>query len=89
MPILYENLTYEDILYHKAAYEHFDNAGKCLFEDWDIIGFEKSVLGCGDSYYLYMAEQIKRVPNLFGELNQEMPFLQFKESGQHYGYELF
>ena len=89
MPILYENLTYKDILHHKVAYEHFDNAGKRLFEDWDIIGFEKAVLGCGENRYMCMAEQIKREHNIFGKLNQEMPFLRFKESGQHYGYELF
>ena len=28
MPILYENLTYNDILHHKAAYECFDEIGK-------------------------------------------------------------
>ena len=36
--------------------------------------FEKAVLGCGDTYYLYLAEQIKNEPDLFGRLNDEMPF---------------
>ena len=44
MPVLYENLTYNDILHHQAAYECFDRAGKEMFEDWDIIGFEKAIL---------------------------------------------
>ena len=89
MPILYENLTYNDILHHKAAYECFDEIGKKKFENWDIVEFEKAVLGCGDTYYLYLAEQIKNEPDLFGRLNDEMPFLKFRENGQHYAYELF
>ena len=60
MPIPYDKLTYNDILHHQAAYECFDKAGKELFPDWDIIGFEKAVLGCGDNHYLFMAEQIKK-----------------------------
>lgn len=88
MPIPYDKLTYNDILHHQAAYECFDKAGKELFSDWDIIGFEKAALGCGDNHYLFMAEQIKKVPHLFGDLDKTMPFLRFREKGQHYGYEL-
>lgn len=90
MPIPYNKLTYKDILHHQAAYDCFDKAGKQLFpEKWDIIGLEKAVLGCGDSYYLYLAYKIRETPNLFGDLDQEMPFLRYREQGQHYGYELF
>lgn len=89
MPVLYENLTYNDILHHKAAYECFDNIGKRLFDEWNIEGFEKAVLGCGDNHFLYMAEKIKATPNLYGTLNDQMPFLKFREDGQHYAYELF
>ena len=89
MPIPYEKLTYNDILHHKEAYDCFDRAGKKLFSEWDIVGFEKAVLGCGDNHFLYMAERIKETPNLFGELNATMPFLRFREEGQHYAYELF
>lgn len=89
MPIPYDKLTYNDILHNQAAYEHFDKAGRGLFADWDIIGFEKAVLGCENNHYLFMAEQIMKAPNLFGDLDKTMPFLRFKEKGQHYGYELF
>ena len=89
MPIPYENLTYNDILHHQAAYEIFDQCGKTLFTDWNIIGFEKAVLGDGDTRYLTMAEKIKETENLFVNLNKAMPFLHFREQGQHYGYELF
>lgn len=89
MPIPFENLKYNDILCHQAAYECFDRAGKELFPEWDIVGFEKAVLGDGDSRYLSMAEKIKEDGNLFGKLNTSMPFLRFREKGQHYGYELF
>ena len=70
-------------------YDCFNEVGKSLFQEWDIVGFEKAVLGCGDNHFLYMAERIKETPNLFGELNATMPFLRFREEGQHYGYELF
>lgn len=88
MPIPYEALSYNDILHHQAAYECFDKAGKSLFSEWDIIGFEKAVLGAGDTCYLAMADKIKSTANLFGNLNKDMPFLRFREEGQHYGYEL-
>lgn len=77
MPIPYDKLTYNDILHNQAAYERFDSVGKELFTDWDIIGFEKAVLGCGDNHYLFMAEQIMKAPNLFGDLDKTMPFLRF------------
>ena len=89
MPIPFEKLTYTDILHHQLAYDCFDEVGKSLFKEWDIVGFEKAVLGCGDNHYLFMAEKIKNTPNLYGELNVTMPFLRFREEGQHYGYELF
>ena len=89
MPIPYENLTYNDILHHQAAYECFDNVGKKMFEDWDIVGFEKAVLGCGDNHFLYMAEKNKTDSTLYENLNEKMPFLKFREEGQHYAYELF
>ena len=89
MPIPFEKLTYTDILHHQLAYGCFDEVGKSLFQEWDIVGFEKAVLGCGDNHFLYMAEKIKETPNLYGELNTTMPFLRFREEGQHYGYELF
>lgn len=89
MPIPYENLKYEDILCHQEAYNYFDDAGRHLFDEWDMVGFEKAVLGAGDNHYLYMAEKIKAIPTLYHDLNVKMPFLRFQEDGQHYGYELF
>lgn len=89
MPIPYEKLTYNDILHHKAAFDCFDRAGKVMFPDWNIAEFEKAVLGCGDNHYLFMADQIKKSSNIYDNLDDEMPFLRFREAGQHYGYELF
>lgn len=89
MPVPYEILTVKDILYHQAAYDCFDDCGRQLFDEWDIIGLEKAALGCGDNHFLYMAETVRKVPTLFQDLNERMPFLKFKEAGQHYGYELF
>lgn len=89
MPIPYSKLKYNDILHHQTAYDCFDKAGKVLFSDWDMVGFEKAVLGNGEPRYLKMAEQIMKTPNLFGNLDKKMPFLRFREDGQHYGYELF
>lgn len=89
MPIPYEKLSYNDILHHQGAYECFDNAGKKMFDEWDIVGFEKAVLGCGENCFLSMADEIKTAPALYGELNEKMPFLKYNEDGQHYAYELF
>lgn len=89
MPIPYEELKYKDILHHQGAYECFDKAGTQMFSDWNMVAFEKAVLGCGESRFLNMAEKIKNVPKLFDDLNEKMPFLKFKEYGQHYAYELF
>lgn len=89
MPIPYEELKYKDILHHQLAYECFDRAGKKLFTKWNIIDFERAVLGDGEPCYLKMADQVKAVPNLYGNLNRKMPFLRFREKGLHYGYELF
>jgi len=82
MPIPFEKLTYTDILHHQLAYGCFDEVGKSLFQEWDIVGFEKAVLGCGDNHFLYMAEKIKETPNLYGELNTTMPFLRFRDVGR-------
>lgn len=89
MPIPYEKLQLKDILCHQATYEYFDDCGKNLFDEWDIQGLEKAVLGRGDNHFLYMAEKIRETPTLYHELSETMPFLKFNESGQHYGYELF
>lgn len=89
MPIPFEKLQLKDILYHQAAYDCFNDCGKRLFAEWDIEGLEKAVLGCGDNHFLYMAEKIRQTPDLYGDLNKTMPFLKFREQGQHYGFELF
>lgn len=89
MPVRFEKLKYEDILCHQKAYDCFNTAGRWLFEDWDMVGFEKAVLCDVDPRYLQMAEKISSVPELYGDLNEKMPFLRFREEGQHYGYELF
>lgn len=89
MPIPFENLKYEDILCHQEAYNYFDEAGRRLFDEWDMVGFEKAVLGAGNTRFLAMADKIKEIPTLYQDLNERMPFLRFREEGQHYGYELF
>lgn len=89
MPIPYEKLTNNDIVHHKYAYDCFDKIGKSLFEEWDILGFEKAVLGCGDNHFLYMAEKIREHKDIFQNLNETMPFLRFGEDGKHYAFELF
>lgn len=89
MPIPFEKLTYKDILHHQVAYENFAKVGEELFDEWDMIEFEKAVLGCGDTRYLSKAEQIMKTPAIFEDLDKTMPFLKFRENGQHYGYELF
>lgn len=89
MPIPYSNLPIRDLLHHQRAYERLDEVGKEIFPEWDIIGLEKAVLGCGDNHFIYMAEQVMKTSDLFCNLDRDMPFLRFREEGQHYGFELF
>lgn len=89
MSIPYTKLTYNDILHHQATYDCFDKAGKVFFLDWDMIEFEKVVLDDRNPYYLKMADEIMKTPNLFSSLDNEIPFLRVHEQGQHYRYELF
>lgn len=55
----------------------------------EVTAFANSKAWWKCNHYLFMAEQIKKVPHLFGDLDKTMPFLRFREKGQHYGYELF
>ena len=45
MPVSFENLEFRRLLHHKLAYECIDAVGGSLYDDWDVIQFEKSVLG--------------------------------------------
>lgn len=89
LPIPYSKLPIKDLLHHQAVYEQLDKVGRELFPEWDIVGLEKAVLGCGDNHFIYMAEQVMKTPDLFCRLDKDMPFLRFREEGQHYGFELF
>ena len=89
LPIPYSKLPIRDLLHHQAAYERLDEVGKELFPEWDIVELEKAVLGCGDTYFIQMADKVMKTPALFEDLDKDMPFLRFREEGRHYGFELF
>ena len=52
MPVSYIELPYEQLLCHQAAYDLIDTNGREYFEDWDILEFEKAILGCGSTGYI-------------------------------------
>ena len=49
MPVSYTKLPYEQLLCHQAAYDLIDTKGREYFDRWDILEFEKAILGCGST----------------------------------------
>ena len=88
MPIPYEKLDFTILFHSQAAYERIDSVGKKLHSDWDIIEFEKSLFGAGGNRF-FPADKEDDLKIELADLNESMPFLKFREPGQHYAYELF
>lgn len=89
MPIPFEELSLQQLLHHKLAYDCMNVAGIKMLPDWDMVAFEKSALA--DELYSYplTEEQIRILKNSCAHLNTEMPYLKYSDAGIHYGYELF
>ena len=88
MPIPYEKLDFTILFHSQAAYERIDSVGKKLHSDWDIVEFEKSLFGAGGNRF-FPADKEDDLKIELADLNESMPFLKFREPGQHYAYELF
>lgn len=57
MPVSYTKLPYEQLLCHQAAYDLIDTKGREYFDRWDILEFEKAILGCGSTGYIIRPPQ--------------------------------
>ena len=88
MPVPFRKVPIEQLLHHEAAYQIINIAGNLRYDDWDIIEFEKGILGCDGRHYYSTAEEEQELFRPLLVLDHIMPFLRFKENGQHYGYEL-
>lgn len=89
MPVLYENVPYNQLLCNQRAYDIIDAAGKSYFPNWDMNEFEKAILGMGSTGFICNEKDHRAVTGALAELDKTMPFLKFGENGQHYAYELF
>lgn len=88
MPIPYKKLDFTILFHSQAAYERIDSVGKKLHPEWNIIEFEKSLLGAGGNRFFPVGKEDVLKTEL-SDLDETMPFLKFREPGQHYAYELF
>ena len=89
MPIPFRTVPIIQLLHHEAAYNLINISGHLRYENWDIVEFEKGLLGCYGSHYYSTHEEEQELLRPLMVLDHIMPFLRFKEAGQHYGYELF
>ena len=89
MPVSFENLEFRRLLHHKLAYECIDAVGGSLYDDWDVIQFEKSVLGAEYCPAFKREDELAILRQELLRLDGQMPFLRFGEEGTHHAYELF
>ena len=89
MPILYKNIPYSQLMCHQGAYDVINRVGEKCSTNWDMIEYEKSILGMTGARYLMSEQEQEFVEQALSELDITMPFLKFQEKGQHYAYELF
>ena len=89
MPVPFRNIPIEQLLHHEAAYQLINISGQLRYDHWDIVEFEKGILGCDGCHYYSTVEEEQELLRPLIVLDHMMPFLRFKEVGQHYGYELF
>lgn len=89
MPVSYTKVPYNQLLCHQGAYNLIDTFGHARFDIWNIVEFEKTILGCGSTGYICNEEDHDAVIGPLAVLDNVMPFLKFGEPGQHYAYELF
>lgn len=89
MPISYTQLSTYNLLQDKSTYNLIDTVCKEKFTDWDIVAFERSVLG-EQSQASYTENDVRdAVYEELLELDKAKPSLLYLEQGTHYGSELF
>lgn len=89
MPVPFRSIPIVQLLHHEAAYQLINISGRLQYDDWNILEFEKGILGCDGRHYYCTDEEEQVLLRPLLVLDHIMPFLRFKEAGQHYGYELF
>ena len=89
MPVSYVKIPYNQLLCHQEAYNLIDKAGKDRVDNWDMRAVENAVLGGENLSLICEKEKFDEIVSALEVLDSKMPFLKFKEDGQHYGYELF
>ena len=87
MSISYTDLPFRELLHHQGAYDRINAAGLKLIPGWDMVLFERTVLGSEKPFYTPEQEIMLRECLL--DLDIQMPYVLYRDPGIHYGYELF
>lgn len=87
MPISYSELSFRELLHHQGAYDLINATGLKLIPQWDMVLFERTVFG--NEQVFYTPEQEAMLKESLRDLDSQMPFVPYRDSGVHYGYELF
>lgn len=87
MSISYTDLPFRELLHHQGAYDRINETGQKLIADWDMVRFERTVLGSEMPFY--STEHESKLKESLQDLDIQMPFVLYRDPGTHYGYELF
>ena len=90
MPVHYYDVPIEQLILHKKVYNIISIRGTERWSDWNIHEFEGAIIQRCPYHGIWNLNEFKDyIKDDLEILDQEMPFLKFKEAGQHYAYELF
>ena len=87
MRISYADLPFWVLLHHQGAYDLIDQVGLQFIQDWDMIEFERTVLGAEKPFYTPEQEALLR--ERLHILEIQMPLMPYRDPGTHHGFELF
>lgn len=87
MRISYADLPFWVLLHHQGAYDLIDQAGLQFIPNWDMIEFERTILGEEEPFYTSEQEDILR--ERLHILDMQMPLMPYRDPGTHHGFELF
>ena len=79
MPIPFRTVPIIQLLHHEAAYNLINISGHLRYENWDIVEFEKGLLGCYGSHYYSTHEEEQELLRPLMVLDHIMPFCASKK----------
>ena len=89
MPISYTQLSTYNLLLDKSTYNLIDTVCKVKFADWDIVAFERAILGENSQASYSEAAVRNAIYEQLLDLDKAKPSLLYLEQGNHYATEIF